>query len=1283
MGSRATSSGGPLITDIFPNFGRRSSGTQDPAPPPLQDTTTVLGPKLDDLTVSVASYGQPIPIVYGRRRVSTNVIWSTDIKENRNATSINQSTPGGKGGKGGGKKKFDGAGSSATATTISYSVSFAASICEGPVVDVLRIWANNELIMDKTVLENPPVGTKFVGKITTYTGTETQGIDPTYEADVGVGNAPAHRGMAYLVFNNIPLEDFGNRIPSISVEVSTAVSSALPVVGPVLGAPSMQAGVYNISRTGMYTISSGFQGARVSYLSQSVVFKKTLADDNALSSPQASIGVVDNPQLDILGNFYVGVGTTSNPVILAYDGETFELIAGTEVGYATGTIEKITVCGPLRDQRIFAVGINGVCSIVKTAPYERAGIIAPTKFRILSGATGTIPLMEKTAEFDLNDIFPPDESAYDFFNDGGITRDGEGFVWMVCNDGALNTTYITKVDPSAGMPLAQWKMKNTDAEFHTNFATTDVDVAADTIFMEDHGFRTGDGPWGFSTTGTLPAGLAVSTDYYLRRIDNDKFALHITIDAARAATGTIDITDVGTGTHTLDHGFQGVGEVGDNLVTWDSVSNSIIWVQGGAGFDGTGVLRSFSIDFGLEGAVKRQLENSTDGTGDNETQFNNHPINGRLWLTSGGNGRSEINTAEMLLVRQVSATDWTSGVFDQMTYDPINNALVELDGGTPALYWHFLDRATGATLTLRSIVEDVCFRVGFNIANDIDATNLTDAVIGYVITNRMPARSALAPLAQLYFFDGIESDWKIKFIKRGGASIVDIPEGKLAARKGGGKTQIPRIHGTRQQELELLAQIDISYQDPTFSYQTMTQTAKRVADAVDTIRSQSLSMPVVIDNSEARQRAEVMLYSNWFERNRYTITVGPEFIGLDVGDLISTTIDSVPYIIRIQQISLGADFIVRISGVGSSGLTIAEAEAAENALYSFTAIPGSGAAGFTQPTVVIIGASPYAVMDINLLNDFHDDLGMYLAAGQEGDLSWPGASFIVSPDLETFARFDHVPRDRNSDIGFCTTVLPAPVTSFATWDEVSTVNVKMYKGTLTSDTRANVLSGANALVIGLEIVQFVTAVLEADGTYTLSDLLRARRGTDPFMVHAIGDRVVVIDPSTLVRAPLSIDELLQTRHYKAITVGGNPLEGFIRTTTFVGNSLKPYTVQKVTGAIDTPATDDWTISWRRRTRIGGVWHDGADVPVGERDLVFEVDVMADGTEAAAVKRIITATASGNGTVVNPDADPPNAVYDAADQSTDFGGVQTTLFLRIYQMSEIVGRGHRRDVTITE
>lgn len=90
-----------------------------------------------------------------------------------------------------------------------------------------------------------------------------------------------------------------------------------------------------------------------------------------------------------------------------------------------------------------------------------------------------------------------------------------------------------------------------------------------------------------------------------------------------------------------------------------------------------------------------------------------------------------------------------------------------------------------------------------------------------------------------------------------------------------------------------------------------------------------------------------------------------------------------------------------------------------------------------------------------------------------------------------------------------------------------------------------------------------------------------------------------------------------------------------------------------------------TINWIRRTRLGGDWQDGADVPLNESSEVYEIDIMNGGN----IARTLTGITS------------PTSVYSVAQQTTDFGSPQSSVTLNIYQLSSIVGRGYSGNATV--
>lgn len=190
----------------------------------------VEGPRLQDLQIQSSAEGAPIAQTYGSMRIAGNAIWGKPLSEHRH-----KEKSGGKGGGGG-----------ATSITYTYTADFAVALCEGPIDAVRKIWADGKLIYD---VSEPTAAEQAIadgggyladrvaaqqaslektvkggGTMRIYLGSETQLPDPLIEADLGAGNAPAFRGTAYLLFDNLALEDFGNRLPNITVEVVTGTS---------------------------------------------------------------------------------------------------------------------------------------------------------------------------------------------------------------------------------------------------------------------------------------------------------------------------------------------------------------------------------------------------------------------------------------------------------------------------------------------------------------------------------------------------------------------------------------------------------------------------------------------------------------------------------------------------------------------------------------------------------------------------------------------------------------------------------------------------------------------------------------------------------------------------------------------------------------------------------------------------------------------------------------------------------------------------------------------------
>ena len=175
------------------------------------------GPRLGDLAVQTSAYGTQIPKIFGKMRVAGTVIWATDLKEERSSS-------------GGGKGQPKSA-------TYSYSASFAVALSSRPISGVRRIWADGKLLRGEAGDFKSRTGFRF------YPGSESQSVDPLIASIEGVGLAPAHRGIAYAVFEDFQLADFGNRIPSLTFEIEgDAQAVTIGQIAQELSGDEIQAG---------------------------------------------------------------------------------------------------------------------------------------------------------------------------------------------------------------------------------------------------------------------------------------------------------------------------------------------------------------------------------------------------------------------------------------------------------------------------------------------------------------------------------------------------------------------------------------------------------------------------------------------------------------------------------------------------------------------------------------------------------------------------------------------------------------------------------------------------------------------------------------------------------------------------------------------------------------------------------------------------------------------------------------------------------------------------------
>lgn len=200
--------------------------------------------RVDRLRLSSASEGEPVGRVWGRMRVAGQVIWATRFFETKKTKKRGKGAP------------------KVTTTSFSYSVSLAIALCEGEILRVGRVWADGiEIEPDSLTMR-------------VYTGSEDQLPDPKIEAVEGAGAAPAYRGIAYVLFEDLELSAYGRRVPQFSFEVVRPAQGALIDTAPdlVRGLRAVAmipgAGEYALATTPVYQKSGTGAGAVTEVVNQ-------------------------------------------------------------------------------------------------------------------------------------------------------------------------------------------------------------------------------------------------------------------------------------------------------------------------------------------------------------------------------------------------------------------------------------------------------------------------------------------------------------------------------------------------------------------------------------------------------------------------------------------------------------------------------------------------------------------------------------------------------------------------------------------------------------------------------------------------------------------------------------------------------------------------------------------------------------------------------------------------------------------------------------------------------
>lgn len=519
----------------------------------------------------------------------------------------------------------------------------------------------------------------------------------------------------------------------------------------------------------------------------------------------------------------------------------------------------------------------------------------------------------------------------------------------------------------------------------------------------------------------------------------------------------------------------------------------------------------------------------------------------------------------------------------------------------------------------------------------MDTGELSHSVVGYATNGAASLRQVLEDLAAFTPASMVERGRSLILRDLPQSSFV-VPYEDLGAQADG--EEAPELERERQQDWELPSEALVRYLDPARDYQGNVQRARRLHVRQANVREQVSAIAVAA--SGAKRAAERLLNTAWSGRESYAFSLPLPWVVLEGGDYIRLEGDGADHPLLLGE-RLMRGFTLRVNGNRYDP---------QDALGDSTADAGTA----LLPIVQTQGVSHLKMLDLpRLPGDAGDSPGFYAAVAGDND-GWRIAAVFESLDAGisySQRATAGVPVTMGDVIG----VLPPA--SPHLWDEVNILRVTLLNADaeLASRPALALLNGANAALVGEEVIQFRDAILMSDGSYELRGLLRGRLGTEAAISsHQTGESFVLLDRDALVELPTTLGQAGQERLYKAV----GPQDIFddiaAQPFTYQARALRPLSPVHISAVRQLGG--DIALSWKRRSRLGAEWIDGADVPLGEEVERYEADIL-----------------NANGTVIRTiSISNPALIYTTTQQSADFGGAVDELRIALYQLSNAVGRG---------
>lgn len=450
-----------------------------------------------------------------------------------------------------------------------------------------------------------------------------------------------------------------------------------------------------------------------------------------------------------------------------------------------------------------------------------------------------------------------------------------------------------------------------------------------------------------------------------------------------------------------------------------------------------------------------------------------------------------------------------------------------------------------------------------------------DAVLGYAAYGSSIAR-AIEPLVSTFglqlFDDGAQL--------RESSSTITIGPGELG--NSAGAETAPEFDRERLGPEGGPATLRLSYYDQARDYQAGEARASAGSQGMELQQD----LPVVLDADQAKAAAHSSIVREWAALDRLTLRLPPSRLNIEPGTIVRTSAAAGSWVVEKTSIE--------------AFVTIAELRPDTRTNAAIAADAGRAVASRD----VVETAATLAMIDIVDVTGSGSNTPRIAIAASCVSEGWRPRPLSVAGAGVSFSAPSS---GRKSILGRAVTVLPNGRAELI--DQINSVDVELIDPDqwLTNCDEEALGSGENLAVLGREVLQFGTTVSLGGGRFRLSQLLRARGGTDwATGTHVSGEDFCLLDPDRL-----STVEMPVTARGSTLRVQDD--RGAFADAQFNAETVRPLSPVNLEAALNPAGGLD--VSWTRRSRAGFAWLDEVDAPIGESSEQYRVVLTGPGQRA--------------------------------------------------------------------